>query len=103
MCSRPAGGGELIAGLAGLLAVLIPDSARETPATVDLALTALAAIAAIVRREGNGSNCSSGRLRSWPCSTAPWLNTSQREDVRDDVVSVLRRQDQVRHRRMGRL
>ena len=56
MCSRPAGGGELIAGLAGLLAVLIPDSARETPATVDLALTALAAIAAIVRREGNGSN-----------------------------------------------
>jgi crotonobetainyl-CoA:carnitine CoA-transferase CaiB-like acyl-CoA transferase len=47
------------AGLAALLALLVPELAKHAPAIVDLALTALAAGAAlwaIVRREGNGSN-----------------------------------------------
>jgi hypothetical protein len=47
------------AGLAALLALLIPDLAREAPAIVDMALTARSPPSPrswIVRREGSGSN-----------------------------------------------
>jgi hypothetical protein len=47
------------AGLAALLALLVPHVADQAPALVDLGLNAVAAVAgilAIVQREGNGSN-----------------------------------------------
>jgi hypothetical protein len=47
------------AGLAALVALLLPSLAHHAPAIVHLALTALAAIAALVailRGEGNRSN-----------------------------------------------
>jgi hypothetical protein len=46
-------------GLAALVALLLPSLAHHAPAIVHLALTALAAIAALVailRGEGNGTN-----------------------------------------------
>ena len=46
------------AGLAALLALLLPSLGDQAPALVELGLTALAAlagVAAIVRREGSGS------------------------------------------------
>jgi hypothetical protein len=44
------------AGLAALVALLLPSLAQHAPAIVHLALTALAALVAILRGEGNGTN-----------------------------------------------
>jgi hypothetical protein len=51
------------AGLAALLALLVPELAEHAPALVGVALSALAvgaALWAIVRPEGNGSNGHAG-------------------------------------------
>ena len=86
------------AGLAALLALMMPELAEYAPAIVDLMLTVVAigaAIVAMVKCECRDCN---GRDGGWPLRS---LRPLQRKKVRNDIIGLFRGQCQVRHGGMG--